>query len=456
MQKKPEYERTARECEAALAKEAAPSNTAAAWLYLHVMIPVLLEYVEWVLVFACRDGIRRLYFLARDGWQMYLAAKCLCRIHGLDLDCRYLHVSRFSLRVPEYALLGEECLEHICIGGIDVTFGKIMARAALTPEEARHIAGLLGYSDKLDVILSYQEIKHLKEKLRGNGQFFSYVRKHSREAYPGTMGYLEQEGMLEDVFFALVDSGWTGTLQQSLRHLLQTKKPNVSFKGYYFGLYELPSGAQREAYAAWYFDPERGLRRKVHFSNCLFEAIFSAPEGMTVGYDCEGQSWKFLREQKESCNQVQMELQERLLMLYLERYESELGGNAKCESLISRTDGFTAARMTRQLLSACMSHPTRLELLAYGDLLFSDDVLENDRKKISAELSAEELKSQHLMYKALIMLGLKKGTLRESAWIEGSIVKNGTHIRRNLWYAAWYKYFVYIRKMWKRMRCGKK
>ena len=76
-----------------------------------------------------------LYFLARDGYQMYLAARQLCKQYDLDIECRYLKVSRYAVRVPEYHLLGERCLERICVGGIDVTFEKIMQRAALTDKE---------------------------------------------------------------------------------------------------------------------------------------------------------------------------------------------------------------------------------------------------------------------------------------------------------------------------------
>ena len=54
--------------------------------------------------------------------------------------------------------------------------------------------------------------------------------------------------------------------------------------GYYWGLYELPEDVNREEYFCYYFSPEKGLREKVYFSNCLFEAIFSAPHGMTMSY----------------------------------------------------------------------------------------------------------------------------------------------------------------------------
>ena len=98
---------------------------------------------------------KRLYFLARDGYQMYLAAQQLCKQYDLDIECRYLKVSRYAVRVPEYHLLGERCLERICVGGIDVTFEKIMQRAALTDKEAEEIAALAGYTENYRKVINY-------------------------------------------------------------------------------------------------------------------------------------------------------------------------------------------------------------------------------------------------------------------------------------------------------------
>ena len=53
-------------------------------------------------------------------------------------------------------------------------------------------------------------------------------------------------------------------------------------------LYEIPEGEGRENYHSFYFTPWGEIKRKVHFSNSLFEAVFSAPEGMTLSYRTEG------------------------------------------------------------------------------------------------------------------------------------------------------------------------
>lgn len=57
----------------------------------------------------------------------------------LNIECKYLHVSRFSMRLPGYHFNMEKSIDSICVGGIDVTPLKILRRAALTDEECQNI-----------------------------------------------------------------------------------------------------------------------------------------------------------------------------------------------------------------------------------------------------------------------------------------------------------------------------
>ena len=252
-------------------------------VFLYVWLPVLTEYVEWVLEQAVKSGERRLYFLARDGYMMYLMAKQLVDARGIDLDIRYLKISRYSIRNAEYYFVGKAALDTLCVGGIDISFEKIMKRANLTEEEALHIARLAGYTENYKTVLNYRQLCRLKKELSQIGQLFVYIKKHAQNYYNTTVSYLRQEGMLEETSYALVDSGWVGTLQLSLQRVLEHEKAGkASLRGYYFGLYARPEGTDAGQYRAFYFG-ERDVRRKIKFSNCLFETVFSAPEGMTCG-----------------------------------------------------------------------------------------------------------------------------------------------------------------------------
>lgn len=410
-------------------------------LYLHIFAPTLVSFVEWVIEEACKTGRKRLYFLARDGYSMYLAARYICESKGIDLECRYLKVSRYVMRRAEYHLMGTACLDHICVGGIDVTFEKIMKRAILTDAEAVEVAKLCGYEDRYTDVLNYQEIQNLKNVLKDIPVFFEYIYKHSKDAYPNTIGYLKQEGLLDDIPYAIVDSGWIGTQQQSMERLLQSAADNMQIQlhGYYFGLYETPKGTDRNKYHGYYFEPDRHIRRKVHFSNSLFEAVYSAPEGTTIGYRKIENRYVPVESRNGNPNAAAIQKQAELLQTYLTEYIDYMKTANKKK--IKKTEG-----LVQNLLSQLMSTPESFEVESFGEYLFCDDVVEQQMQTVAATLSTHDIRNQHFFSKALIMTGLRKETIHESAWIEGSIVRNGEQIQSNLYHAVLYKYFVYIRK----------
>ena len=423
--------------------------------YLHCVAPVLIEFTAWTLQKAAGSGKKRLYFLARDGWQMYLAAKELVKAMGLDIDCRYLRVSRYALRVPEYHLLGEKCLDRICIGGIDVTFEKIMKRAALTDSQAMEIAMLCGWQSRYKNILNYQEIVSLKSELYKQKKLFEYIYQHSREAYPAAVGYFRQEGLFDDVPYAFVDSGWTGTQQQSLKNLLASIKPDISAEGYYFGLYEVPDNAAASGllYHGFYFMPKNGLKRKVYFSNSLFEAVTSSPEGMTLGYSEHGKEYTCVFDLPENVNAVKIQADSDALKKYLpllcnicNNNKMRSGQPGKSLFFKNSKEERRRIKMLYRLMSLWMGNPTEAEVKAFGSLLFSDDMLEGSLQMVSKDLSESDIKNQRFIRKLLIMLGIKKEVIHESAWIEGSIASVGRNKRANLRHARFYKYFVYVRK----------
>lgn len=405
-------------------------------LYLHTMAPALLSFVSWVLREAVILGKMRLYFLSRDGYQMYRVALRLTELWKLPIECRYLCVSRYSMRVPEYHLRPHRCLDKICVGGIDVTPEKILKRAALTVQESEEIISALGWQDRRQKILNYRQVLELKELLREQPKLFQYVRAHSKAAYENAVAYLQQEGLFSDEAYALVDSGWIGTLQESIQTLIHSRRSDIQVEGFYFGLYELPAGAEASVYHAYYFTPRKGLRRKAHFSNSLFEAICSADEGMTKGYEQKGECSVPQRELHGNPNKEQLRRNLYALERFLIHYDEPW----------KKADRKDNRSLTEQLFTPFMAQPMRWEAEVYGDSLFADDMLEDTLKKVAAELTEEEIRNQRFVKKLCIVAGLKKAVIHESAWLEGSIVRCGRHVSVNLFHARLYKYFVYVRK----------
>lgn len=435
MEKRPIYLQVAREYE-----KLHKNLTVCEKTYLYVFAPAMTEFIQWLLNIAMNQRRQRLYFLSRDGYQMYLVAKKLTEVFEIPIECRYINVSRYALRVPEYHFIGEKCLDRICLGGIDVTFEKVMKRAGLNDEEAYEIARICEYDKKYRDVLSYQEVIGLKEVLRDKNTFFEYVYAHSKEAYDMVIGYLKQEGMCDDVDYAIVDSGWIGTMQQTLYNLISSTGVTPKMHGYYFGLYDIPKDSP-SLYLSYYFEPKSHIRRKVNFSNCLYEAVYTSAEGMTLKYTKNGDRYEPVYENDENPNKEMVEKNILLIEEYIKIYSNLLG---KCDILDKLSD--KGQKLVYELFKSMMGTPSEEELETFGNILFSDDVLGGCLQYVAADLTDEDIKNQRFLRKALIMLGLRKGIIHESAWIEGSIVRNGKKVKSYLRHARMYKYFVYLKK----------
>ena len=414
--------------------------------FLTVFTPAIVGFVDWVLAEAEKAGKTCLYFLARDGYLLYQVAEELCKEKSCKkeksgkIQIKYLKVSRQSLRSAQYHLQQEECLDYICTGGIDITFEKIMKRAGVSQEIAMQTAHRAGYADRYHEVLNYATIVELKSVLEKDNVFLSEVYRIAKEKYPNTMGYLRQEGLLDGENYGIVDTGWIGTLQKTLEQLVAsqiTGKELPRIDGYYFGLYGIPKDMDVTKYHAYYFEPWNHIRRKVYFANSLMEAVISAPNGMTVEY----------YQSKESKYEYQVR-------------ETEIG-NPNADRILRETEllklFFLCYKANRQyvkefekvlekLFCLFMTKPNREEVEFWGGFQFCDDVLEGQMQCVAARLSEQEIKKQWFVNKLLVIIGKKKEEIHESAWLEGSIVRVGKHVRRNLRHVRFYKYILYMRK----------
>ena len=424
-----------------LDKEISDTNETRKIIALYVMAPVMSMYVLWVLKEAIRSGKNKLYFLARDGYSMYQVAKVFCEQLNLPIECKYLYCSRYAWRQAEYHLMGEACLSYICLGGIDVTLQKVMHRAGLTDEEGRQMAALLQKEEEYQKVLSYQQVKALQPILAECTPFMELLQQRSQEKYPLVCAYLRQEGLLEGEW-AVVDSGWTGSMQKSLKHILHSMGYDKKIEGYYFGMYEYPKGVEEANYHAWYFQPKKGIRRKVHFSNSLFECIFSSPEGMTLGYEKQEEDYVPALENSKSPNLEKITKSTE----YLQKYARQLSETYGAELLHKlRTDG----KMAYSLLYEFMGKPTVEEAFEYGGYVFCDDVIGEAAQRVAAPLTYQEIKDNRLLYKAVNFLRKKGNVVHESAWLEGSIMLCPEAGANELWHCKAYKYVLYLRKLLK-------
>ena len=61
-----------------------------------ILAPVINLFVMWLLQQAEEKNIKRLFFIARDGYPLYIVAKKYCELCKIDIECKYLFCSRYK------------------------------------------------------------------------------------------------------------------------------------------------------------------------------------------------------------------------------------------------------------------------------------------------------------------------------------------------------------------------
>lgn len=421
-------------------KLAVPPGDAVALVDSYVLAPALGGFVRWVLQQAVQSGKQRIYFLARDGYFPYRAAQFFCAQMGLPIECRYLSCSRYSLRIPMFHFNREEALGLLCRRGMDVNLERVLSRGGLTRPEREAVEKELALPFSPKTLLTPDWLAEIQKRLGRCKPFLAYLDRHSREALPAAAGYFQQEGLMEQTEDAIVDSGWVGSIQQTLGELLRRLGRTKKLEGYYWGLYDLPRQAGREEYHSYYFGPEGNLKEKIWFNNSLFEAVYTAPHGMTLGYEETGGRYLPIY---GDVGQGRKEFARRLES-YLTPYLKHLmGGIGKDLFLYGGVEQDLTA--IRRLFRLFMGTPTPGEAEAFGSLPFSDDVVEGGDRQIAALLTEEQLRDHHILSRWMIHKGLRKNQFRESAWYTGSAVRGGRHIPRHLRQYALYQFLRHAR-----------
>ena len=459
-----------------------------------IFAPLMTAFTVWVLKEAEARGIKRLYFLSRDGYLPYRTAIRLVKSCEFDIECRYLYCSRYSLRVPMYSENVDEALSHVTRGGIDVTFRKILLRSGFRAEDIPKMQA--AFPDlALDEVIPYSGLKKVRARLAGSDAYKDLLKQRSEEAWEPLCAYFRQEGLLEGIGacdrskeksdrvsarygslgkseragtcdenaekIGIVDSGWTGTTQKSIAEIRRRCGIDDPAEGFYFGLFEIPKGSDPERYHSFYFGPKTKLFNKVFFSNSLFEALVRADHGTVSGYrkvktsGKDGESRYSMEPILEPCrmNGIAEKL-DQYISQYLVRIseKSKAGQDREAGKMPEESDSILTPELTRRL-KKFMWNPDPGEAEYFGSLPFSDDLLDETEREVAPVFPVRYLKENHFVNRLLTSLGIRKGTVHESAWFEATCVRSAerTGSSDHAQSSGWTGFFARSASIWHRI-----
>lgn len=241
--------------------------------------PILYCYAEWIVNQAVKKGIRRLYFIARDGYLVKSIVETIVNRKNVDIATHYIYGSRkawrmASLSEEHYNLYQLVFWSHIMRIR---TLADLAAILHITITELYPFLPGMFAEQKEDGAITCQELEYITRKLASDERFKKYHLEKLKDERELARRYLVQEIDIYDKNFAFVDVSGGGLTQGCLKELLRDsyQKPIRTF---FFRMdrINLIEGSITDVFMPCYLE-----------NSLTIEMICRAPHGQTAGYKAE-------------------------------------------------------------------------------------------------------------------------------------------------------------------------
>ncbi|MGL5061825.1 MAG: hypothetical protein ACRC62_17790, partial [Microcoleus sp.] len=345
--------------------------------------PVFFGFVQWVLVEAKRQGIQRLYFMARDGYILWKIAQIICRKWGYDIDCQYFYGSRQSFHFPSIQQIGENEKEWLFDKPPFFTVRLACDRVNIEPEE---IAGALircGLPAEMwDRNLTDREFTALKSAFQEQ-EILDRIVNLAAIYREKAIGYFKQTGIGDGKSFAIVDSGWSGRSQRSFSKILAIDNlyPQDGVRGFYFGLERKIEPFLNDSFIPYFLEADAIGERRFLICSPILELFLAADSGSTVRYEKQDDRYiPILRSEKnEKALKWGVLTQHQAILDFTERLTDSLRPE-DCELQYFH-------QVTEHLLGTFIHQPNQEESRVFGSQPFSDQQLEDKFHELAPSYS---------------------------------------------------------------------
>ncbi|NEU75590.1 hypothetical protein PI95_024285 [Hassallia byssoidea VB512170] len=255
-----------------------------------VIAPLLVGFILWVLGRAQKLGLKRLYFVSRDGQLLLEIARRLVKKLNFNCELCYLYGSRYAWLLASITNVDEEQLSEIfrSSGNVDsvVSVKTVLSRLYINPEAIKLELISIGITEK-DWLraLSADESQRLEQLLIKEKNIHNFILQQAEQKRLLMMKYLKQEGMLDSTKFGFVDVGAGGSSHYFLSSVLSACQEKLPISLYpYLGEGVLENQFIRPE--TYFFDMEAnlGFCEDYRLLLAIMEMVCVANHGSVIGY----------------------------------------------------------------------------------------------------------------------------------------------------------------------------
>lgn len=246
--------------------------------------PLLYGFSQWLYTELKKKDIKKVFFFARDG-QIMKAAFDL--INKTDIKSEYFYASRRALIVPSIWRRPEleEILSTMFIPK-KISIKTFFKKLGINPQKYEKEIKQQGF--ELDSILNTNLLLENKQFIDLYEILKCEIVGNSKKEYEVLLKYLEKMNFTGEV--AIVDIGWHGNMQRSLRKIVETEANNVKVHGFYTGILS-KNNNDTSNMQGYLFDKDFNvdLFQRENCFNSLFETFFLAQHGSVEKYSIVGE-----------------------------------------------------------------------------------------------------------------------------------------------------------------------
>ncbi len=353
----------------------------------NVVGPLWFAFVEWCLDEASKRGVKRLYFVARDGQIMHRIAERIVAARKTPIECRYLYGSRQAWHPASIDRFSKEDLEWLLAPTRFLSVEQVLERVGLSADDFAAKLKAAGLSESIWKQNLTRELRTNLGNLLLTPELARAIEVSAEAKRKLVLRYLEQENFFDGTPRAVVDIGWNGNMQRSLAKLLFTsgRTETSRLTGFYFGLRTVRKFSDDQVLVAyWPHSPEshEDIRDE---NGVMFELFAAADHGSVVGY--QAKDGRILPLMEAQANEAAL----------------NWGLISLQEAVLKFTDTWLAHQpaydypqpefhsVTREIYRLFYEDPTQAEALAWAAFPYSTDQIERYFEGMIPQWTAGEI-----------------------------------------------------------------
>jgi predicted HAD superfamily hydrolase len=324
---------------------------------------LFLSFSNWLKQETKKNGIEKIFFLARDGYIMKRVYDRLSSIDDRAIPAEYLYASRRALNIPGIIELDNFALKFLLSGTSILTVSQYLERAGLQSDrylERLQEEGLSDLNEKIIALSQFQKLKNFYQSIADDIEEIAAKEREKLAIYLNSLGFFARKKV------AVVDIGWHGSMQYSLAGVVEALGKNLEIEGYYFGTKVGAEKFKQKGMTMYGYLCDCGrpnyYKNTIRLSTEIFEFIHSAPHGSVMGYSNEATEIKPVLEDNDRLESelAKVQLMHTGAMDFIEDYLT----NFKTFSCLKIPGKDRAIQPLRRVLR----YPSLLEAKRLGDI----------------------------------------------------------------------------------------